>query len=205
MNEREQMFTGLIEGIGRLRRVGAHGRGLRVVVEHALAGDPIRPGESIAVDGCCLTAVAPEAAAFSADVSAETLSRTGGRSRWRAGRKVNLERSLRVGDRLGGHVVLGHVDALARLQAVRRSAGDVRLRFALPAGGERVIAEKGSVALDGVSLTVARVGRGWFEVAVIPETLARTTLGSRRPGDLLAVEYDVLARYAQRAAGPARG
>ncbi len=205
MREREQMFTGLIEEIGRLRSVATRGRGLRVVVEHALPGEPVRPGESIAVDGCCLTAVAPADGTFSADVSAETLSRTGGRSRWRAGRRVNLERSLRAGDRLGGHVVLGHVDALVRLQAIRRLPGDVRLRFALPAGGSHAIVEKGSVALDGVSLTVARVGSGWFEVAVIPETLARTTLGSRRPGESLAIEYDVLARYAQRAAGPGRG
>jgi len=199
------MFTGLVETVGRLRRVVPRGRGLRVVIAHGFADDPPRPGESIAVDGCCLTAVEAGPDAFAADLSAETLARTGGRRRWRPGRLVNLERAVRAGDRLGGHIVLGHVDDLVTLRGVRRGPGDVRMRLAMPARAAGRVVEKGSVALDGVSLTVAGTGPGWFEVAVIPETLARTTLAARRPGDRLTVEFDVLARYARGDEPRARG
>ncbi|GAB4375609.1 MAG: riboflavin synthase [Acidobacteriota bacterium] len=199
------MFTGLVDHVGRIRELRLRGRGARLSVEHDWREEPPAPGESIAVDGCCLTAVAPTATVFEADLSAETLTRTGGPRRWRPGRPVNLERSLRAGDRLGGHLVLGHADGLARLIAVRRTPGDVRMRLATPREGQGLVAGKGSVALDGVSLTVAATGPGWFEVALIPETLSRTTLAARRPGDLLVIEFDVLARYARQATDAARG
>lgn len=199
------MFTGLVTAIGRLEAPRARGAGLRITVVHDLPGGAVAPGESIAVDGVCLTADAPRAGRFDADVSPESLSRTGGRARWRAGREVNLERALAAGDRLGGHVVQGHVDGLVKLLAVRREPGGwTRLRFELPAHARALCVTKGSVALDGVSLTVAARAAGWFEVALVPATLAATTLPRRRAGERLVVEWDVLARVAAEAAARGR-
>lgn len=193
------MFTGLVAAIGRLAAPRARGAGLTVAVEHALPGEPVAPGESIDVDGCCLTAVDPRPGRFDADVSPETLARTGGRARWRAGRRVHLERALLAGDRLGGHVVQGHADGLVRVIGARRQPGGwIVLRCDLPAAGRGLVVEKGSVALDGVSLTVSRSGSGWFEVALVPTTLGATLLGERRPGDRLVVEWDVIARVARQ-------
>ena len=195
------MFTGLAAAVGELGAVRAKGGGLTVTVKHALPDGPIEPGESVAVDGCCLTAVAPGDGAFDADLSPETLSRTGGRLRWRPGRAVNLERALRAGDRLGGHIVQGHVDGLLRVAALRRGAGGfAELRLRLPAAARRYVVPKGSIALDGISLTVAKLGGDFFEVAVIPATLAATTLGRRRAGDEMIVEWDVMLRAAAAAA-----
>lgn len=193
------MFTGLIAAIGTIRSARSVGGGLRVQIAHDLGGEPVVAGESIAVDGCCLTALSPLSASFDAELSPETLLRTGGRSRWRAPHAVNLERAVRVGDRLGGHLVQGHADGLARLLAVRRHEGGwVTLRVDLPVNGRRWVLEKGSIALDGVSLTIAKLGASWFEVALIPQTLAATTLAQRRAGEPLIVEYDLFAKYATR-------
>jgi riboflavin synthase len=198
------MFTGLIADVGRLARVSPRGRGLRVAVEHQLGDEPVAHGESVALDGCCLTALEPRPGRFEADLSPETASRTGGRARWRPGRPVNLERAVAAGNRLGGHIVQGHADGTVRVVAVRRLAGGSWLvRCELPREARPFVIEKGSVALDGVSLTVARTGASWFEMAVIPETLRSTTLHERRPGDRLIVEWDILARYAAR--GEQRG
>jgi riboflavin synthase len=194
------MFTGLVAGLGRLARPRPCGAGLTITVEHALAGAPVASGESINVDGCCLTAAAPAAGRFDADLSPETLSRTGGRLRWRAGREVHLERALAAGDRMGGHVVQGHAAGLLRIQSVRHEAGGwLTLRLELPADARPLAVPKGSVALDGVSLTVSRRGAAWFEVALIPATLSATTLGRRRAGERMIVEWDVLARVALEA------
>jgi len=196
------LFTGLVQDVGRIvaaRRVGA---GLDLEVRHALPGEPVEPGESIAVDGCCLTVTITRPGSFRADLSPETLARTGGSRRWRPGREVHLERALRAGDRMGGHLVQGHVDQEVRVLGLRRVAGGgAVLRVELPRGGRPLVVEKGSVALDGVSLTVARLGGGWFEVALVPETLARTTLGRRRPGDRLCVEWDVMLKAAAAGRG----
>ena len=191
------MFTGLVADKGRLSRIRPRSAGLQLAVVHQLPGEPIAVGESIAVDGCCLTATTVGKNWFDADLSPETLERTGGRRRWREARIVNLERALRVGDRLGGHMVQGHVDGQTRLIG-RESLGDgsERLRFELPREGRRLMVPKGSVALDGVSLTVARRADAWFEVAVIPETLRSTTLLDRTVGDALTIEYDILGKYA---------
>ena len=192
------MFTGLVEGLGRLARVRRAGAGARVRVAHALPGGDLEPGESVCVDGCCLTVAALGPGWFEADLSPETLARTGGTVRWRTGRSVNLERALHAGERVGGHYVQGHVDETLRLLALRRQPGGwTAARVELPPGARRYVVEKGSIALDGVSLTVARTGRGWFEVALIPTTLGATTLSQRRPGSRLIVEYDVLARYSE--------
>lgn len=194
------MFTGLVIGLGRLAGPRGRGAGLTLTVEHELPGGPVQPGESIAVDGCCLTADAPRPGRFDADLSPETLARTGGRGRWRAGRVVHLERALAAGDRLGGHIVQGHADGLVRVTGTRPEPGGFkRLRLELPADARAFVVEKGSVALDGVSLTVAARGGNWFEVALIPATLGGTTLAERRPGDRMIVEWDVLARVAASA------
>jgi len=192
------VFSGLVAAVGQVRAVRRHGRGATLEVACTLGGEELRLGESVAVSGVCLTVSGLLAGGFSADVSPETLARTTlGRLPDRA--RVNLERALRLADRLGGHFVLGHVDATTRMLAVRRSGDFVVQRVALPAALAGEVAEKGSVAVDGVSLTVAALGAGWFEVAVIPTTLSATTLGERRDGDEVNLETDVLAKYTRRA------
>jgi len=199
------MFTGLVESIGTIRTLARGPGGARVVIE---ARDfPVRDlaaGESVAVDGVCLTVTATSGATFSADVVPETLARTT-LGTARPGRRVNLERSLRVGDRLSGHLVQGHVDATAKVAEVRRSAGDHRLRVDLVPEIAPFVARKGSVALNGVSLTVASLEGAGFEVALIPETLSGTNLGLARRGTVLNVEVDLLARYLERLLQRARG
>lgn len=200
------MFTGLVAAIGRIGSPRSRGRGLTFAVEHTLPGLAVQEGESIAVDGCCLTAREPISGRFLADLSSETLERTGGRLRWRAGRMVHLERALTVGDRLGGHLVQGHADGLVRVLALRKEPGGfASLRVSLPAEAALLAVLKGSVALDGVSLTISRRGGNWFEVALVPSTLEATLLGRRRPGDRVIVEWDHLARVALGAVrGPVR-
>lgn len=188
------MFTGLVETTGTVRSVGRRGGSLRLAVAARLAGETPRSGESISVDGVCLTVSRSAGGVLEFDVVAETLGRTT-LGRLRPGDAVNLERSVRPGDRLGGHFVLGHVDATAPVRSVRRRAGDHRVVVALAPAIRPYVAEKGSVALQGVSLTVARLWRDGFEVALVAETLQRTTLGRLRSGDLVNVEVDVLARY----------
>jgi len=190
------MFTGIVTDLGRVRAVaGAAERRIEIATGYDTASIAI--GASIACAGVCLTAVETGADWFAVDVSAETLARTtlGG---WRVGDRVNLERSLRIGDELGGHLVLGHVDGVARILS-REPAGEAqRFVFEAPAALAPFIAEKGSVALDGVSLTVNRVRGARFEVMLIPHTLAQTTFGARAAGDIVNLEVDVLARYVAR-------
>jgi riboflavin synthase len=199
------MFTGIVEGTGTVAALAVAGDdgGARLEVEAPwLAGD-LRLGESVAVNGCCVTVAAPAAAGFAADLVAETLRRTtlGGLA---TGARVNLERPMALGGRLGGHLVQGHVDGVARI--VDRTPGTLgeEVRVELPADLERYVVEKGSIAVDGVSLTVAGVGPGWFAVALVPHTLEVTTLGDRRPGDLVQLEVDVVAKYVERLVGPMR-
>ncbi len=197
------MFSGLVETVGRLRSRKPHGGGARLEVECTLGGEPLRHGESVAVNGVCLTVAASGAGGFVADLSPETLSRTT-LGRLPVGERVNIERALRLTDRLGGHIVLGHVDATAAVRAVQPLQAFRVVRVALPPALGPEVAEKGSVAVDGVSLTVAAVGGDWFEVAVIPATLEGTTLKDRRVGDLVNLETDVLAKYVRRALGEGR-
>ena len=200
------MFTGIVGSKGRLLATRRQGSGLRLEVAHSLAGGPLEAGESVATDGVCLTVTDPGPDRFAAELSPETLARTGGPARWRAGREVNLERALEAGGRIGGHVVQGHADGLLRLVGWRRLPGGwVEARLELPAAAGAWVVEKGSVALDGVSLTVSRVGGAWFECALVPATLAATTLGARRPGDRLVVEFDMLAKVAAQAVARAAG
>ncbi len=194
------MFSGMITAVGEVRRLSSHGPGAIVEVACRLPGDPLVAGESVAVSGACLTVREPGSASFTADLSPETLSRTT-LGRLRQGSRVNLERSLRLGDRLGGHLVLGHVDGTVSVLSARDQQAFRTVRIELPAALGPEVAEKGSLAIDGVSLTVSALGEGWLEIALIPATLAATTLAAVRPGDRVNLETDVLAKYVRRALG----
>lgn len=195
------MFTGLISDIGTVERVEILGelRRLRLVSSYDPSG--IAPGASIACNGPCLTAVArgphESGSWFDIDIGAETLARTTAGA-WREGTRLNLERSLKIGDELGGHIVTGHVDGVAEILSAEPFDGMSRFLIRAPAGLAKFIAEKGSVALDGTSLTVNSVDGADFSILLIPHTLAVTTWGERRAGDRLNLEVDLMARYAAR-------
>ncbi len=203
------MFTGLVCDIGVVERVAPRQGGVRLTLRpERLAVDGLALGESVACSGACLSVVERGGGLVSFEAVPETLSRTtmGG---WRPGTRVNLERSLALGDRLGGHLVQGHVDAVGEvLERVSEGQG-ARLTIRLPPEIAPLVAEKGSIAVDGVSLTVAAVGRDRFEVALIPDTLARTTLGEAKPGTKVNLEADLVARHVARlfssAGGGAKG
>lgn len=194
------MFTGIITGLGTLREVQPIGQGhdMRLVIGVApefLAGAAL--GCSIACSGICLTAVELNADSFAVDASAETLARTT-MGQWRTGGRVNLERSLKLGDELGGHLVSGHVDGVGRVVSATPENASVRWRFAVPRDIAKYIAVKGSVAIDGVSLTVNEVDAEGFGVNIIPHTAAVTSFGTLQPGDAVNIEIDTLARYVAR-------
>jgi riboflavin synthase len=191
------MFTGLVETIGTVTAAIPRAGSTRLTVESDLPPEEVRPGDSIAVDGVCLTVSAVAGRLLSFDVIGETASRTT-LGRARAGRRVNLERALALGDRVGGHLVQGHVDATSRVLRVVKRGDDWRVRLELAAPLIRYVAEKGAIAVHGVSLTVTAVALLSFEVALIPETASRTTLGTLAAGDEAHVEVDVLARYLER-------
>jgi riboflavin synthase alpha subunit len=188
------VFTGLVEETGRVAALTARGAEVRLRVRARLAAG-LRRGRSIAVDGVCLTAAGRGRGWFEAVLAPETLRRTTLGLR-RAGDRVNLERPLRLGDPIGGHLVQGHVDGVGVVEAARPEGSGARVRVAFPAALAPFIHEKGSIAVDGVSLTVAaRAGR-WFEAALIPETLRVTHLGGYAPGTPVNLEVDMLGRYA---------
>lgn len=201
------MFTGIVEALGRVREVQRRGKDRRLCVEAAALGlDDVRPGDSIAVNGVCLSAIEADAQTFAADVSAETLSCTT-LGALDAGARVNLEKALLPTTRLGGHLVSGHVDGVGRVTDIR-PAGECRLlRIAVPPALARYIAGKGSVCVDGVSLTVNAVDGAAFEVNIIPHTMAHTVIADYRPGTAVNIEVDVIARYLERllAGGAAAG
>jgi riboflavin synthase len=190
------LFTGLVADIGEVESIDSGTEGARLRVRTALAGDLVE-GDSIAVNGACLTAATVEDGAFEADVMNQTLENTslGGLGE---GSPVNLELALRASDRVGGHMVQGHVDATGEVKDVREDGIARRVTIEVPAGLRRYVAERGSVTVDGVSLTVAALTDDGFEVSLIPETLERTTLGEVSPGRLVNLEMDVVARYAER-------
>lgn len=190
------MFTGIITAVGKVRASRRAGSGLYLEVECAYP--KLDLGESIAVDGVCLTVTKVLPGAFAADVSAESLSRTTLGERV-TGDPVNLERALAVGERLGGHIVSGHVDGVGKIAAREPSGESERVTFEAPPAVLRYLAEKGSVAVDGVSLTVNAVSTTSFEVMLVPFTLGATTLGAKRPGARVNLEADVLSRYVARA------
>jgi riboflavin synthase len=196
------MFTGIVTALGTVRAVTPIGGGhdMRLVISAPWADlRTVALGASIACSGCCLTAVALGEDWFAVDASAETLARTT-LGLWDVGTQVNLERSLKLGDELGGHIVSGHVDGVGEAMAAEAENGSVRWRFRTPGALARFIAEKGSVAVDGVSLTVNATSDDGFAVNVIPHTAAVTGFGRLRPGDAVNIEIDMLARYVARLA-----
>jgi riboflavin synthase len=192
------MFTGIVAALSPVVSLGRRAAGARLAVGRPAGWDDVAAGESIAVSGVCLTALggAP-AEPLRFDLSPETLSRST-LGRLRAGRHVNLERALAAGERFGGHVVAGHVDATTPVTRIARSAEFRTVSFALGREWARYVVEKGSIALDGISLTVAALRESEFDVAVIPHTWERTALGERSVGDLVNVEVDVLGKYVER-------
>jgi riboflavin synthase len=190
------MFTGLVAGTGAVESLQRDGCGVRLRVRTELARE-LGPGDSIAVNGVCLTAVDPDAKGFSADVMEETLRRSS-LGPLAEGDRVNLELPLRAGDRLGGHMVQGHVDGTGSVEAVTEDGFARIVRIGAPAGLLRYVVAKGSIAVDGVSLTVSAVDDRGFEVSLIPETLERTTLGAATPGRVVNLEVDVLAKYVEK-------
>lgn len=195
------MFTGLVSDIGSVRAVEERGELRRLRIACTYPTETIAIGASIATGGPCLTAVATGAEAtggwFDVDVGAETLARTTAGT-WGVGTRLNLERSLKIGDELGGHIVTGHIDGVAEIVAVTPFDGMSRFEIRAPSQLSRFIAEKGSIALDGTSLTVNSVEGDLFSVLLIPHTLAVTTWGERKAGDPLNLEVDLMARYAAR-------
>jgi len=191
------MFTGIIEGMGTVLKRSLAGGGARVNIQAGALADDLRTGDSISVDGACLTVTAVRAGGFTCDLSAETLSRTTLGS-LRAGSRVNLEQPVRLGDRLGGHLVTGHVDAVGRiLERVAQGEGKfLRIRF--PRDLASLLVMKGSIAVDGISLTVAELSRDIFGVAIIPHTLRHTTLGIKRVGDPVNLEADLVGKHIAR-------
>jgi riboflavin synthase len=194
------MFTGLVADTGVVERVLPRQGGARIVIRpRSLRVDDLVLGESVACSGACLTVVERGQGLASFDAVPETLARTTVGS-WRAGTEVNLERALAVGERLGGHLVQGHVDGVGEILSRSPEGQGVRIAITLPAVIAALVAEKGSIAIDGISLTVATASRDRFEIAVIPETLARTTLARATPGTRVNLEADVIARHVARLA-----
>ncbi len=190
------MFTGLIQDIGRVRSIDKDGD-WRIVIETGLDLNATEIGASIACSGCCLTVVEKDDHSFAVDVSAESLFKTG-IGKWQDGTPVNLEPSLKLGDELGGHIVSGHVDGLAELVSIQEDGDSFRLKIRVPEELSGFIAPKGSVALDGISLTVNEVEGNVFGVNIIPHTWVHTSLSSKKEGDYLNIEIDMLARYVAR-------
>ena len=195
------MFTGLVAGMGSVGGVEPDGDGVRLRVDTPLGAD-LSPGDSIAVNGVCLTAVDPGPDGFRADVMAETLRRSS-LGPLGQGDPVNLELPLRASDRLGGHIVQGHVDGIGTVESLTDEGFARIVRIAAAADVLRYVVEKGSIAIDGVSLTVASVDDTGFTVSLIPETLERTTLGGASPGRVVNLEVDVLAKYVEKLAAKA--
>jgi riboflavin synthase len=194
------MFTGLVQDIGTVESLASDADGARLRIATSL-GAEIGLGDSIAVDGACLTAVAADERGFETEAMNQTLAVTALR-RLEPGARVNLELAMRAGDRLGGHIVQGHVDGVAEVVSTSEDGFARRVRVALPADLSRYAIDKGSVTLGGVSLTVAALGEDWLEVSLIPETLERTNLGAVAPGDELNVEVDLVAKYVERLLSP---
>lgn len=195
------MFTGIIEETGLIKSVAARTDAARIEVAARTVLADAKLGDSVAVNGVCLTVTSLTADSFSADVSAETLRRTSLRQA-RAGTRVNLERPLTPSSRLGGHIVQGHVDAIGEFVGARSEGDGWRVRVAFPPQLAHYIVEKGSITVDGISLTVAKLGPDWFEIAVIPHTWKVTNLSTLKRGDAVNLEVDIIAKYVERLLKP---
>lgn len=192
------MFTGIIASTGTVDSVEPSGGDLRLTINSGkLDLSDVKLGDSIAINGVCLTVVDINGTQLAFDVSNETLDRTS-LGQATPGSNVNLEKAMAVGDRLGGHIVSGHVDGLGKVSEMAPSARSVKFRFDVPANLERYIAEKGSITIDGTSLTVNQVGPGWFEVNIIPHTMQETIMSDYQTGTVVNLEVDLIARYLER-------
>lgn len=191
------MFTGIIEELGRVRSIERRGEGVRIVIEARVVTEGSHEGDSIAVNGVCLTALEVQERSFAADGSRETLDRST-LGRLRAGSLVNLERAVTPSTRLGGHIVQGHVDARGEFLSADEHGGSWTVRIAYPPEMARYLVFKGSVAVEGISLTIAGLSDQYFEIAVIPKTWEVTNFSHLRPGDEVNLEADVIAKYVER-------
>ncbi len=191
------MFTGIIEGLGTVKSLTRAAGGLRMGIEADFSVDKIKIGDSIAVSGACLTLVHFQDNIFEVDVAPETLVKTT-LGQAKRGDKVNLERALRLGDRLDGHMVTGHVDGVGVVKARRPLANAMLFVFGVPEALLRYIVQKGSVAVDGISLTVNACKRGAFDVSIIPHTAKMTTMGFKKVGDSVNIETDIIGKYVER-------
>lgn len=197
------MFTGIIKHLGIVRSLEPWGGGMRLTLEPVDFGSPLDRGESIAVNGVCLTALLTEDGSFVADLSPETIERTSFRHVG-AGSEVNLERALALGDRLGGHLVQGHVDTVGTLLEASQEGEFAVFRWSFPSGYADYVVSKGSIAVDGISLTIVEPTRDTFAAALIPETLERTNLGKAKVGNVANLEFDMMAKYAAQILAPYR-
>lgn len=192
------MFTGIVEDMGTVTGIKRRSKESSITFRAGRIGPGgVAKGDSISVNGACLTVTSAEGDTFTVDASRETLSRTS-LGKLRVGSRVNLERSLRAGDRMGGHIVSGHVDGVGKVKSKKKRGGSVEFRFTAPARIMKYIVEKGSVAVDGVSLTVNSVEGGEFSVNIIPYTLAETTFGSLRAGSPVNIECDIIGKYVEK-------
>ena len=191
------MFTGLIEDVGRVQNLERRGSAAQLTVSTALPGREFNLGDSLAVNGVCLTVTRNAAPLLTFDVSPETLDTTG-LGRLSPGDQVNLERAMRLSDRLGGHMVTGHIDCQATVQERRQASGNIIFSFKLPPEKCRYVVAKGSIAIDGISLTVNSVTADSFSVNIIPHSAEMTTLQLRKPGDVVNIETDIIGKYVER-------
>lgn len=191
------MFTGLVEEVGVVEEMQQLDDAIRIAVRAPKVTEDATPGDSIAVDGVCLTVVDNANGTFTADVMRETLDRSR-LGTYQTGSEVNLERALAAGQRMGGHIVQGHVDGVAEVVSRTPSEHWEVVRFTLPRQLSRYVVEKGSIAVNGTSLTVSAVGEGYFEVSLIPTTLRETTAGTLAPGDPVNLEVDIVAKYVEK-------
>ena len=191
------MFTGLIETIGTVAKIERRGEGILISINFSSELDDLKRGDSISVDGVCLTITHLQDQSFSAEASAETVGRTTLGNK-RPQQKVNLERALRLNDRLGGHLVTGHVDEVAKITAITPEGSSQKITFQVTEKSVRYLVEKGSVTVDGISLTVNEVKNDRFSVTIIPHTASHTTLGSKKVGDEVNIETDILGKYVEK-------
>ena len=188
------MFTGIVKELGKVRRISGLGRVYKLSVEAKDIACGLNIGESVAVNGACLTLTGKDKNVLDFDVMGETFKRTN-ISKLKPGESVNLELALRAGDPLGGHFVTGHIDCVGRIREIKRAGDSYSIEVAFPGEYKKFVVEKGSISLDGISLTVGSVGGGNAVVHIIPHTLKVTTLGSKRPGDEVNIEFDIIGKY----------
>ena len=198
------MFTGIIEDVGTVNRISRKGEDALLIVDTSMSLDDVNIGDSISVSGACLTVTERGDKRFSADVSSETLARTNFKS-LKTGDKVNLEKALRMNSFLGGHLVLGHVDGIGKIQEKVSKANSIQFGLEIDAELGRYIVEKGSIAVDGISLTVNRCEKKRFYVNIIPHTARSTTLGFKKVADLVNIETDIIGKYVEKFLNPGKG